>query len=157
MKQEPTAKVQALAQHLHLCIQARRLTLRSVERELGMGVGYLGQLLHGNVDLKVKHLMAVLEAIGIEPEELFSSLYAGTLPAVLTPVPGAPTAGPPRFDLGGLPARRSGEVVPGVSRERLEDAIDQCLLRLGYGPPQEEAEREKSDPKAHRRSIKRGR
>ena len=151
MKNEPRAKVDELAQHLHLCIQARRLTLRAVERQLGMGVGYLGQLLRGNVDLKVKHLLGVLEAIGMEPEEFFSSLYGGTLPTL--PVPRPASAGPPRFDLGELPRRRPGEIVPGVTEERLDRAIEQSLLRLGYKPSQE-SEREESHLARQRRSRK---
>jgi transcriptional regulator with XRE-family HTH domain len=151
MKNEPSSKVVKLAQHLHLCIQARRLTLRWVERQLGMGGGYLGQLLRGNVDLKVKHLLAVLEVIGVEPEEFFSSLYGGTLP-VAGPEP-APV-GPPRLGFGDLPFRRPGEVVPGVSEERLDRAVEEALLRLGF-PPSQESEPGKSHLERSRSTNKR--
>lgn len=144
--------MQALAQHLRLCIQAKRLSLRAVERELGMGVGYLGQLIGGNVDLKLKHLIAVLDVLAIEPEEFFTSFYRGTLPA---DVSYAPAPGSMRFDFGGAPDRWPGEVVPGVSEARLERAVQQCLLRMGYAPSPDSAREEQSLHGPRGRSKKR--
>ena len=153
MKVDPSTEVEALAHHLRLCIQARRLTMRSVEDQLGMGVGYLGQLLRGNLDLKVKHVMAVLAVIGMEPAEFFSSLYEGTLPVAAAPSHRAP-AGPPRFDLDRLRTLRPGEIVPGVSAARLDRAVRESLLRLGYAPEQESAEEERESPPGRTRSKK---
>jgi transcriptional regulator with XRE-family HTH domain len=161
VKVNATANVDALAQHLRLSIQARGLTLRWVERQLGMGEGYLGQLLRGNLDLKVKHVMAVLQVIGMEPEEFFSTFARGGYPVPLPyPAYQAPAAAPPRFDTGNPPIpRRPGEVVPGLSEERLEQAVTNALLRLGYPPyPEpEQAEEEERDRPAHRQARKRRR
>ena len=124
MKREARPDVDQLARHLRLWIQSRRMTLQAVEQELGMGVGYLGQLLRGNLDLKVKHVLAVLEIIGVEPSEFFSSLYPPRAPY------GSPP-GPPRPDIGGFPERRPGEVMPGVSEAQLDHLLQQALRRMG--------------------------
>src|SRR5215208_3903616 len=140
MKRETRPDVDKLASHLRLYIQAKRVTLHAVESELGMGVGYLGQLLRGNLDLKVKHVLAVLEVIGVEPAEFFASLYAPQTPYWNPP-------GPPRFDFGGFPGRRTGEVVPGVSDAQLDQVVRQALLRLGVAEPA----RESSKPRTRRK------
>ena len=153
MRIERPDDVKAVADHLRLCLQIKRITMRSVEEQLGMGEGYLGQLLRGNLDLKVKHVMAVLAAIGMGPDEFFSSLYGSPSPAAFVQ---PAFSGPPRFDLGGMPARRPGEIVPGVSEERLDRAIRESLARLGYTPGQAATEEERESPRQGRK-YKRGR
>jgi transcriptional regulator with XRE-family HTH domain len=137
MKVERPEEVQRLARHLRWAIEVCGMTLRDVEARLGMGDGYLGQLLRGSVDLKVKHVVAVLAVLGMDPAEFFFSLYENRLPRPAVPAPRYPP----------LPERRRSqarEVVPGVSEERLEDAVRGLLLRMGYGPsgslPREEEE-----------------
>jgi hypothetical protein len=148
MRIDVTAGVSAVADHLRLCIQARRLTLRAVEKELDMGEGYLGQLLRSNVDLKMKHVIGVLRVIGMEPEEFFSSLYSGTLPTT----PPRSSAAPPPHPGGGSSGRLPGEVVPGVSEVRLDQLIVQLLERLSQRDLTERAE---SPPAQKQRGRKR--
>jgi transcriptional regulator with XRE-family HTH domain len=152
MQNPAPVPVQAVADHLRLCIQARRLTLRSIERQLGMPQGYLGQLLRGNLDLKLKHLLAVLAAIGMEPLEFFESL--GGRPALPTQRPSTPDLS--RFDLFSSPEWRMGDVVPGLSAARLEQAVLQSLLRLGFAPSPASAKDEQA-PVAPGRKGGRGR
>jgi transcriptional regulator with XRE-family HTH domain len=52
-------------------IRALGLSLREVERRLGMSRGYLSRLFAGEMDLKVDHVVEIAEALGVEPEELF--------------------------------------------------------------------------------------
>jgi transcriptional regulator with XRE-family HTH domain len=40
---------------------------RKLERDLGVGQGYLGSLLRGRITLKVEHLWDLGEAVGFEP------------------------------------------------------------------------------------------
>ena len=142
MKREARPDVDQLARHLRLWIQARRMTLQAVEGELGMGVGYLGQLLRGNLDLKVKHVLAVLEVIGVEPAEFFSSLYPPQAPYRSSPVP-------PRLDPGGFPERRPGDVIPGVSEAQLDH-----LLRRALQDVVTKLTREEARPSARRKKAK---
>src|SRR5215207_455342 len=135
MQNRAPFQVQAVADHLRLCIQARRITLRSIERQVGMPQGYLGQLLRGNLDLKLKHLLAVLDAIGMEPLEFFASMSGR--PALPAQRPITPDLS--RFDLFSSPEWRMGDIVPGVSASRLDQAVVGALLRLGFAPSTESA------------------
>lgn len=144
MKRDVAADVNAVADHLRLCIQARRITLRAVERELGMGAGYLGQLLRGNLDLKLKHLMAVLRVIGMEPEEFFASLYSGTFPVA---------SARPAAMRSARPQTWPDEVVPGLSEARLDEVVTQALRRLGF-PKGRAQDEEEISPLHGRRSRK---
>ena len=71
----PDVETKRLSEALREAVHRRKFSLRQVENALGQGKGYLSQLLGGNVDLKVKHVFAVLGVIGMEPEELFLDLY----------------------------------------------------------------------------------
>jgi hypothetical protein len=44
---------------------------RGIERDLGVGQGYLGSLLRGRITLKVEHLYDLGEVVGFEPLVLF--------------------------------------------------------------------------------------
>lgn len=48
---------------------------RRVEKEAGFSKGYLSQLLAQNLDLKVWHLLAMLDVFGLGPAEFFERLY----------------------------------------------------------------------------------
>ncbi len=61
-----------IARALQRRIHEAGLTYRDVENRLGMGEKYLGQLLRGAVDLKVKHVAAVLAAIEVSLEDFFA-------------------------------------------------------------------------------------
>jgi transcriptional regulator with XRE-family HTH domain len=63
-----------LAEALRRKIRLAGLSYSEVERRLGMGRDYLRQLLAGRVDLKVKHVLGVLAAIGVEPADFFAEL-----------------------------------------------------------------------------------
>lgn len=72
---KPDVETQRLSDALREAIRRKKISQREVERTLGQSKGYLSLLLHGNVDLKVKHVFAVLEVIGLEPEDFFVDLY----------------------------------------------------------------------------------
>jgi transcriptional regulator with XRE-family HTH domain len=44
---------------------------RKIERDLGVGQGYIGSLLRGRITLKVEHLWELGEVMGFEPLVLF--------------------------------------------------------------------------------------
>ncbi|MGH9362316.1 MAG: helix-turn-helix domain-containing protein [Thermoanaerobaculia bacterium] len=56
------------------------LSLREVETRLGMGTDYLSQLLRGSMDLKAKHLFAVLELLEVDAGEFFLGLFPAAAP-----------------------------------------------------------------------------
>ncbi len=64
-------------------VQASGLSQREVEERAGFSKGYLSQLLARNLDLKVWHVLAILDALKHSPGEFFGQVYpASRLPAL---------------------------------------------------------------------------
>ena len=73
-KGAPLLATQAVLEKLRWRIQCSALTQRTLERRLGFSKGYLSQVLRGHVDLKINHLLALLEALAVDPGEFFSEV-----------------------------------------------------------------------------------
>ena len=56
-------------------IERSPLSQRRVEEQVGFSRGYLSQLLAQNLDLKVWHVLAVIDVFGGHPGEFFSKVY----------------------------------------------------------------------------------
>ena len=78
-KEQAGEEVARISQALQRLIHDQGLTYRVVEDRLEMGRDYLSQLLRGSVDLKLKHVMGILAAIGLPPAEFFAAAY-GLMP-----------------------------------------------------------------------------
>ena len=50
-------------------------TNRDVERKLGLSGSYLSRLFSGMIDLKVDHVVAISQVIGLEPDEMFQIAF----------------------------------------------------------------------------------
>ena len=73
--EKPEEEVQRVSDALREAIRRRKTSQRQIERVLGQGKGYLSQLLGGNVDLKLKHVFAILEVLGLAADEFFFGIY----------------------------------------------------------------------------------
>lgn len=60
-------EVLALLELIHQEILNGGSSKRKLERELGLGQGYIGSLIRGRIMLKVEHLWVLGEALGFEP------------------------------------------------------------------------------------------
>jgi hypothetical protein len=49
--------------------------MAEIEARAGFGQRYLGQLLRGQITLKLEHVYALLAALGIEPMEFWSAVH----------------------------------------------------------------------------------
>jgi len=68
-------EVRRLAKVLSTVVQVVRRTRQSVEQELGLSSGYLSKILGGTVDLRVRHVLAISEAVGMDPANFFALVY----------------------------------------------------------------------------------
>ncbi|HET9229293.1 MAG TPA: helix-turn-helix transcriptional regulator [Thermoanaerobaculia bacterium] len=68
-------EVRRATQLLEALIQAIGMSQEEVEQRLEASPGYLGRLLSGRVELKLRHILAVLRALEIEPSLFFHTLY----------------------------------------------------------------------------------
>ncbi|HEV8629602.1 MAG TPA: hypothetical protein VGV61_04730, partial [Thermoanaerobaculia bacterium] len=85
-KELAAQQVEQVARALRQRIRGGGRTLREVEEPLAMGKDYLRQLLSGNVDLKLKHLLGVLAMLDEGPTEFFAGVF-GVPAGLLQPEP----------------------------------------------------------------------
>jgi transcriptional regulator with XRE-family HTH domain len=66
---------------LETVMQASGLTRKDLDQKLGAGPGYVSQVLTGRMELKFRHILAVLRALEVEPSVFFQTLYPENRPA----------------------------------------------------------------------------
>lgn len=60
---------------LETVMQAAGLTRKDLDLRLGAGPGYVSQVLTGRMELKFRHILAILRALEVEPGVFFQTLY----------------------------------------------------------------------------------
>jgi hypothetical protein len=68
--------VRRLTDHLAAKIRESGYTQAAVSLSLGWGPDYVNQLLRANLDLRLAHVYAILEAIEVSPGRFFGELHA---------------------------------------------------------------------------------
>lgn len=68
-------EIRLIVQELRRIIKRSEHSQREVEERAGFSKGYLSQLLAGNLDLKIWHVLAILKAFEISPSEFFERIY----------------------------------------------------------------------------------
>lgn len=74
-------EVRRAAKLLDVLIQATGVSPEELERRLQASPGYLGRLLSGAVELKLRHILAILRILEIDPALFFQTLYPEASPA----------------------------------------------------------------------------
>jgi len=128
---EIEAQVQKLTQLLDEAAHRTRRSRRSLERELGLAHGYLGNLFKGRTELKVYHVLLLSNLLHLDPVALLrQALHGeGDAPPAGAEVPAPSVAAPP--------AEKKKVVGKGVSLdlEQLQDLVRQTfrdeMRRLG--------------------------
>lgn len=72
---EPSVEVRRLRTMLKTAMKVLGYTNRDVERKLGLSGSYLSRLFSGMIDLKVDHVVAIANVVGLEPDELFQLTF----------------------------------------------------------------------------------
>jgi transcriptional regulator with XRE-family HTH domain len=60
---------------LKRAIRSSGLSQKEVDRRIGVQPGYLSQVMIGRLDLKLKHLLKALDAIGVDPVSFFQIAF----------------------------------------------------------------------------------
>lgn len=68
-------EIQRLLQLLRLAMRILDVSNRDIEKALGLSYGYLSRLFSGAIELKVEHILQILEVIGLTPAEFFQLAY----------------------------------------------------------------------------------
>jgi transcriptional regulator with XRE-family HTH domain len=66
---------------LETVMQAAGLTRKDLDQKLGAGPGYVSQVLTGRMELKFRHILAILHALEVEPGVFFQTLYPENRPS----------------------------------------------------------------------------
>jgi transcriptional regulator with XRE-family HTH domain len=123
-------QVKHLTEMLRTVIRLSDYTNRDIERRLGFSGGYLSRLFGGQVEIKVSHILNVLEIIGMYPSEFFQiafppaegepspvmkKLLAMTPQRRPLPVPAAASTPPP---------------APSLSAREIEERLSEALRKV---------------------------
>lgn len=67
--------VRRLARLLEALVKVERVPVRELERRLDLGGGTLNRIFTGKIELKVRHVLLVLEALGVKPLAFFDLAF----------------------------------------------------------------------------------
>jgi transcriptional regulator with XRE-family HTH domain len=73
-------EVRQAARLLESLIQAAGVSEAELERQLDVSPGYVGRVLTGEIELKLRHILALLRGLEIEPSLYFESLFPAGSP-----------------------------------------------------------------------------
>ncbi|HEX3130816.1 MAG TPA: helix-turn-helix transcriptional regulator [Thermoanaerobaculia bacterium] len=68
-------EIQRLMHVLRVAMRMLDVSNRDVEKKLGLSYGYLSRLFAGNIELKVEHVLQILDVLGLTPAEFFQLAY----------------------------------------------------------------------------------
>jgi hypothetical protein len=123
MDAEIDAQVQKLTRLLDEAAYRTRRSRRSLERELGLAHGYLGNLFNGRTELKVYHVLLLSKLLHLDPIALLRQALHGE--------GGAPPAGAEEATASTPPARQeeAKELGKGLSLdlEELQNLVRQTF------------------------------
>ncbi|HEX4966102.1 MAG TPA: helix-turn-helix domain-containing protein [Thermoanaerobaculia bacterium] len=75
-----------LGQVLKGLAKSREKSIRSLEQKMQVADGIFYKVLNGKITMQVRHLLMIVEALGMSPAELFAAAYPKTVrPAPKTP------------------------------------------------------------------------
>jgi transcriptional regulator with XRE-family HTH domain len=101
-----------LREALRALVEGSGRSIRDLEREIGLGHGTIGNMLHGRTELRLRHLDRLSRALGIPLQELLAQAFA-----VLPQPPARPRQA------------RLRSLVAEVVREELEDFWERHAMR----------------------------
>ncbi len=68
-------EVRRIARLLESVVKLSRVPVREVERRVEYGAGTLNRLFNGRIELKVRHILEILDAVDMNPESFFQIVF----------------------------------------------------------------------------------
>jgi hypothetical protein len=75
MSDRHDSEIRRLAELLGTVVRVSDRTRQSLEQALGLGSGSMSKVLGGTVELRVRHILMILDVVGMEPGEFFQLAY----------------------------------------------------------------------------------
>ena len=117
---------------LETIMQAAGMTRKDLDQKLGAGPGYVSQVLTGRMELKFRHILAILRALDVEPSVFFQTLYPEDRPATDAVVMEEFLR---RFQKLGFGAQPAPPPTPGIDPQELERMIQSAVRAALTGLP----------------------
>lgn len=119
-------EIQRLLHMLRVAMRILDVSNRDVEKKLGLSYGYLSRLFSGSIELKVEHILEILQVLGLTPTEFFQLAYPRKT------VPPSESATRIRAILEGFGSLSPEERPPSgeVSSDELERMVSKVLQKL---------------------------
>lgn len=143
-----------LALLLKSVVRTSGLRVGELERNLGLGKGTLNRIFIGKIDLKMRHILLVLGAVGITPGQFFRLAYPGEGEAS---APGDPNLATQLLELlqaQGLASARPEPPARTTSPQDLDRHIEAVLRRMGISPPRPDTRAKRGTAAARPRAGK---
>jgi transcriptional regulator with XRE-family HTH domain len=127
-------EIRRYAKVLEAVVKLSELSTRELERRLNLGGGTLNRIFTGKIDLKLRHILLVLEVVGMKPERFFQ--LAAAQPATTDEAGGSLAAeileSFQRFgySIGRPAALLADRPVSPLSDEELDRRIEAALARV---------------------------
>jgi hypothetical protein len=122
-------EVDRLTEVLRSAIRLSDFSNRDIERKLGFSGGYLSRLFGGQIDIKLSHILDVLEIIGLYPSEFFQMAFppveAEPSPLMKKILAMAPHARPAPVQAAPAPPP-----APALTPREIEEKIAEALRRV---------------------------
>ena len=112
---------------LETVMQAAGLTRKELDQRLGAGPGYVSQVLTGRMELKFRHVLAILHALDVDPSVFFQTLYPGDRPSSDQTVMEEFLKRFQKLGLGGTPPPQPPAVDPRELERLVESAVRAAL------------------------------
>lgn len=119
-------EVTRLLHVLRVAMRILDVSNRDVEKRLGLSYGYLSRLFSGTIELKVEHILQILDVLGLAPAEFFQLAYPRK------PSPPSDSATRMRAILEGIGPFQQEERPPAgdVSSDELEKMVSKVVRKL---------------------------
>jgi transcriptional regulator with XRE-family HTH domain len=122
---------------LETVMQAAGLTRKDLDQKLGAGPGYVSQVLTGRMELKFRHILAILRSLDVEPSVFFQTLYPENRPASDAAVMEEFLRRYQKLGFGAQPAPPPSPPLDPRELERLiQNAVRTALAGPAENPPQ---------------------
>ena len=117
---------------LETIMQAAGMTRKDLDQKLSAGPGYVSQVLTGRMELKFRHILAILRALDVEPSVFFQTLYPEDRPPTDAVVMEEFLR---RFQKLGFGAQPTPPPTPGIDPQELERMIQSAVRAALTGMP----------------------
>ena len=129
------AEVLRVARLLEAVVKVEKMPVRTLERQLGLGGGTLNRIFSGRIELKLRHILLILETVGVKPDEFFRYAFEERTPEDAAGTAWIREAVKRMLQRDETPAPRPAPTQPEMSPDQLRKMVVDVLTEFEILPP----------------------